>query len=231
MAGTPLGAIRTAAARLGISEADYSAHLAAGEKWCIACRDWQPRDGFGTDRSRGDGLKSKCLAHGVRVAAGPSKTERRAGALLGLSRCSDCCDWLAASEVLRGRCRAHRNEAYNRWYEATGGLFQRDRAASRRRDVDAVGPDTTLMLFEATAGLCSYSCGRRATGLDHVIPVARGGKTEPGNMAPACKSCNSAKRDRDPWPWICRMSEAAIDLISPGLTYDGALLDCIEAAA
>jgi 5-methylcytosine-specific restriction endonuclease McrA len=48
---------------------------------------------------------------------------------------------------------------------------------------------------------CSY-CGGKATTLDHVIPVSRHGKHEPGNVVPACKSCNSSKGARTPEEWM-----------------------------
>ena len=44
---------------------------------------------------------------------------------------------------------------------------------------------------------CAY-CGKRSTKLtiDHVIPLAKNGGHTPENLVPACKSCNSAKKDR-----------------------------------
>lgn len=46
---------------------------------------------------------------------------------------------------------------------------------------------------------CVY-CGKRSNRLtqDHILPVSKGGKTEPSNIVPACKSCNSRKGDRAP---------------------------------
>ncbi len=61
--------------------------------------------------------------------------------------------------------------------------------------------DALLELFETNA--CLY-CGDTASKLaiDHFIPVARGGKTEMGNLLPCCKSCNSKKGARDPEVWV-----------------------------
>lgn len=42
---------------------------------------------------------------------------------------------------------------------------------------------------------CHY-CGDHANEVDHIVPVARGGATRLRNLVPACKSCNSSKRDR-----------------------------------
>ncbi|HWQ68475.1 MAG TPA: HNH endonuclease, partial [Patescibacteria group bacterium] len=32
-------------------------------------------------------------------------------------------------------------------------------------------------------------------------PLSRGGETQPGNVVPACTSCNSSKKDRSPLEW------------------------------
>lgn len=46
-------------------------------------------------------------------------------------------------------------------------------------------------------GLCAY-CGARfeprALTMDHVVPVARGGRSVKGNVLPSCKECNSRKK-------------------------------------
>lgn len=43
---------------------------------------------------------------------------------------------------------------------------------------------------------CAY-CGRRGGRLtrDHVVPRSRGGTDRIANIVPACRSCNSKKRD------------------------------------
>jgi len=53
-------------------------------------------------------------------------------------------------------------------------------------------------------GLCAYGCGRAGTTNDHIWPVSRGGKSRPANIVPACRSCNSRKRDSDPLTWVER---------------------------
>jgi hypothetical protein len=51
---------RGAAARIGVSYAEYDAQRAAGQKWCRTCKAWQPIGWFGVDRSRYDGLTPSC---------------------------------------------------------------------------------------------------------------------------------------------------------------------------
>lgn len=60
MSGSPAGAIKTAAARIGVMLTEYEQRVAAGAKWCGNCRDWHDRGAFATDASRGDGLAAQC---------------------------------------------------------------------------------------------------------------------------------------------------------------------------
>lgn len=53
-------------------------------------------------------------------------------------------------------------------------------------------------------GVCYY-CGRpspqKELTMDHIVPVARGGKSTKGNLVPACKECNNAKKQLLPMEW------------------------------
>ena len=53
-------------------------------------------------------------------------------------------------------------------------------------------------------GVCHY-CGRRFAPrdltMDHVVPIARGGRSVRGNVVPACKPCNTAKKQLLPIEW------------------------------
>ena len=46
-------------------------------------------------------------------------------------------------------------------------------------------------------GICAY-CGRsfgpKELTMDHVVPVARGGRSARGNVVPSCKECNNRKK-------------------------------------
>lgn len=42
---------------------------------------------------------------------------------------------------------------------------------------------------------CHY-CNKQADTRDHVVPIAKGGRTTQDNMVPACKKCNSDKADK-----------------------------------
>lgn len=53
-------------------------------------------------------------------------------------------------------------------------------------------------------GLCHYCGGHIKPAeltMDHVVPLARGGKTTKGNVVPACKECNNKKKQLLPMEW------------------------------
>jgi 5-methylcytosine-specific restriction enzyme A len=53
-------------------------------------------------------------------------------------------------------------------------------------------------------GVCHYCgrvVGRSALTMDHVVPLARGGRSTKGNVVPACRDCNSRKKYLLPVEW------------------------------
>ena len=47
------------------------------------------------------------------------------------------------------------------------------------------------------SGICHYCGGvfpSDTLTMDHIVPIARGGKSTRGNLVPACKKCNSNKK-------------------------------------
>jgi 5-methylcytosine-specific restriction endonuclease McrA len=54
------------------------------------------------------------------------------------------------------------------------------------------------------AGVCHFCGGRFAAGdltMEHIVPLARGGKSTKSNIVPACKTCNSRKKYLLPVEW------------------------------
>ena len=53
-------------------------------------------------------------------------------------------------------------------------------------------------------GICHY-CGKsiapKDLTLDHIVPLARGGRSTKGNCVPACKECNNRKKNLLPLEW------------------------------
>jgi 5-methylcytosine-specific restriction endonuclease McrA len=62
-------------------------------------------------------------------------------------------------------------------------------------------------------GVCHY-CGRafpaKELTMDHIVPIARGGKSTKGNIVTACKECNNAKKQLFPMEWenyLCKLKQ------------------------
>lgn len=50
-------------------------------------------------------------------------------------------------------------------------------------------------LFKRYDNKCAY-CGNKQQGIDHVIPIRRGGLNTIDNLLPCCLSCNSKKKNK-----------------------------------
>ena len=61
-------------------------------------------------------------------------------------------------------------------------------------------------------GICYY-CGRsilpKELTMDHIVPIARGGKTTKGNVVPSCKECNNQKKQLLPFEWETYLSQVS----------------------
>ena len=59
-------------------------------------------------------------------------------------------------------------------------------------------------------GICYY-CGRptppKELTMDHIVPIARGGKSTKSNVVPCCKQCNSAKKQLLPMEWEAYLTQ------------------------
>ena len=59
-------------------------------------------------------------------------------------------------------------------------------------------------LRKVARGECHY-CGKKVAPedltMDHIVPLARGGRSTRGNVAAACKDCNSRKKYLLPVEW------------------------------
>lgn len=58
---------------------------------------------------------------------------------------------------------------------------------------------------QKTASGSCYYCGRKvgyaSLTMDHVIPLARGGRSTKDNLVPCCKECNTRKKGSLPVEW------------------------------
>lgn len=68
---------------------------------------------------------------------------------------------------------------------------QRDRQSMREKRAHSTGYSGQI-----TGEQCRY-CGVPATGVSHITPISKGGKSDDDNCVSACNRCNSSKAHRD----------------------------------
>ena len=83
------------------------------------------------------------------------------------------------------------------WYEVTAD----PKHVAREREKARKLKKSQWWLDKVNQGVCHYCSGKFGPGeltMDHVVPVARGGTSTPGNIVPACKACNASKKLETP---------------------------------
>lgn len=92
-------------------------------------------------------------------------------------------------------CRKARQKQHLRKYFARLPPDERHTATHRKR-AEAYGvahtPYSRTAIFVRWGNACCY-CGERASHLDHVHPLSKGGADAEHNVVPACVRCNLAK--------------------------------------
>jgi hypothetical protein len=198
------GVVKVAASRLGLTLDEYLEKVDQGLKWCTSCKKWLHISSFTIDKSRGDGRTAACRnCRNPRKTQGPGRAERAAQHIIGLAWCRSCQDWLPRADVRQGICKKHAAQQDRERY-ARDPKYRAERQQhvhSRKRNILPIPAIAQEYLLDFTKGLCAY-CNADATTWDHVVPVSKGGNTTPGNILPACTSCNSSKGNRDVWDWI-----------------------------
>ena len=90
-------------------------------------------------------------------------------------------------------------------------VLKRERA--RARELRA-SPWWKRRISDGVCHYCRLRVGHRALSMDHIVPLGRGGRSVRGNVAPACKDCNSRKQSLLPVEWqdyLARLSQPSGD--------------------
>ncbi len=83
------------------------------------------------------------------------------------------------------------------WYE----LQTDEKHAKREREEAKKLKKSQWWLTKLNQGNCHYCEERFAASdltMDHIVPIARGGKSNRGNIVPACRTCNTQKKLHTP---------------------------------
>jgi 5-methylcytosine-specific restriction endonuclease McrA len=108
---------------------------------------------------------------------------------------------IARKDIANRFRRNHLEECckYNcEWIRKHPGQKAIDTAKRKARKLNAEGDGITreqwLQMCSENVGKCSYCGQKKPLTMDHVIPLVSGGKHDISNIVPACKSCNSSKK-------------------------------------
>ncbi|MGO9015315.1 MAG: HNH endonuclease [Dissulfurispiraceae bacterium] len=74
----------------------------------------------------------------------------------------------------------------------------------RERNIARDLRQSTWWKRKCAAGTCYYCNAKvpaRLLTMDHIVPLARGGKSVKGNIVTACKNCNNNKKYLLPMEW------------------------------
>lgn len=88
--------------------------------------------------------------------------------------------------------RARNPEYARKYYQMNPQVISQINANRRQKISQGRFSITAKEIKKIYASACIY-CGAPATHIDHVVPLARGGRHCIGNLAPACAFCNLSK--------------------------------------
>jgi 5-methylcytosine-specific restriction endonuclease McrA len=155
-------------------------------------------DHFAKNKARKDGLQNYCRKCGYQASKKYAQLHR-AEAVARTRK------WqMANAEKAKA--------AYKNYYDNTAD-YQKDRRAKylqnnlerhasaqhkRRAKLKQNGVfDISIKELKRLYSAHCFYCGSKGPiTLDHIIPIARGGRHSIGNLIAACRSCNSSKNDR-----------------------------------
>lgn len=187
-------------------------------KRCSRCKQVLPHEAFHKKASTPTGLNSSCrnCANEMKRAMSP---EQRA-----IKNAKNRSYRLSNPEFVkvtnRNQYLAKRKEriAYaNQWQKDNPELHKIYARNSKQRNHLKVAADTRRRnarrkangvfsiskkeLERLNRGRCFYCGTTERITIDHVVAIARGGTDSIGNLVPACKSCNSRKRELTIMEW------------------------------
>lgn len=198
-------------------------------KTCNKCGVEKSLEEFHKDRRSKTGLSSRCKACAIACSRAnyhanrdsrmeQKKSYYRAHADVAIERARKWAEENPARRrEIRNKWVGRNGEAHAKHMEKLREAFKADpirkRETSRRnmalRRTSATGAGGRILLrkwraiLAAAKGVCQY-CGRKPKKLlmEHFVPVQLLGKTEAGNLVPACSSCNTSKGSKPPHDWV-----------------------------
>ena len=175
-----------------------------GHRFCTGCEEILPEEMFGKDRYGRGGLKAQCREC-KRAEHDPDYYRRWREANRERKASSDKAYVERNREKLEVYWKAYREEhrewlaqwqkRYRKEHPEMYRQYGREKYARRKAAEGSYTRDEVWQMYEDQGGLCAY-CETPLFGsfqVEHMIPIARGGRNDWSNIAIACKDCNQSK--------------------------------------
>jgi 5-methylcytosine-specific restriction endonuclease McrA len=174
------------------------------QKRCPRCERELPLDAFYRDASKASGYQSRCKECECAVLRDryhvkhPEAKRQGERSMIPCAICGQAFHKnYEARRYCSRRCCAIAN-AWEGWLRRSAAVSAKQRYEARRRYAGGLtrGEQARLLAVWRRRGRrCAY-CGGTPDTVDHVVPLYRGGTNREGNLARACRTCNSRKGAR-----------------------------------
>lgn len=156
-------------------------------KKCTLCLQTKPLSSFHKDLSSADRLTQRC-ATCRNILQNAYRIDKQENAWTSKKRPTQ------TPEDKRLRDNAYRRKR--------NALLVFANATSRAKRFESfIGVFTKKEINRLYKSPCTYCGSYDKISLDHVMPLARGGRHTKGNIVPACFSCNSSKKNKTLTEW------------------------------
>jgi len=197
-------------------------------KICSKCKKELPYpESFFKDKSGKNGYKAHCKKCDVAIERPSRKTQAFKDKSRARTKASRAAHpeqrekhatrikkYLRHLRATSPEYRAYKAEKDRQYRQSPAGKASMAKCKAKRRHLEKGATltgeqwENTLKAFDSK---CAYCRKDTTIIMDHFIPLSAGGKTEVGNMVPACFTCNSKKQHFMPSVWC---SESKYDYVT-----------------
>jgi 5-methylcytosine-specific restriction endonuclease McrA len=172
-------------------------------KTCSQCKQTKPHDEFGNHKGHSDGKASYCLICHRKARAAYRIRQKEAIKIQQADNYQRNREKRIKAAALNSNKNIEKRKISSRKWQQNNkeymAAYQRLRTARKRNnDSKTVTKKELQKLYQNN---CFYCGSKNRIEIDHVIPLARGGRHAIGNLVAACKPCNASKQAKFIMEW------------------------------